>query len=73
MKKAYIHCNIILDLVEEWHLIKTSVYVQVHENAEECTTPDGEIGSCSTLASCVQAEFKDDYETFLKYFCAIGR
>ncbi|GFG33644.1 hypothetical protein Cfor_01525 [Coptotermes formosanus] len=48
-------------------------YLEVHEHAGECTTPDGEMGSCYTLASCVQAEFKDDYGTFLKYFCAIGR
>jgi hypothetical protein len=68
-----IHWTIILDLIEEWHLVKTTVCMQVHEHAGECTTPDGEMGSCYTLASCVQAEFKDDYGTFLKYFCAIGR
>jgi hypothetical protein len=51
----------------------TNFYVQVPENAEECITPDGEMGSCRTLASCVQEEFMDDYQTFIKYFCSIGR
>jgi hypothetical protein len=48
-------------------------FSQVPGNTGECTTPDGEIGSCRSLPTCVQAEFVDDYETFLKYFCSIGR
>lgn len=47
--------------------------IEAPENTEECTTPDGEIGSCRSLPTCVQAEFVDDYEIFLKYFCSIGR
>jgi hypothetical protein len=51
----------------------THFYVQVSEGVEECTTPGAEKGSCHTLASCVQEEFVDDYQTFIKYFCSIGR
>jgi len=51
----------------------TNLYAQVLENTEECSTPAGELGSCRSLTSCVQEEFMDDYETFLKYFCSIGR
>ncbi|XP_021926136.1 inter-alpha-trypsin inhibitor heavy chain H3-like isoform X2 [Zootermopsis nevadensis] len=62
-------------------LINNSTYLvgelpknlEVLENAEKCTTPDGEIGFCRTMPSCVQEEFMDDYQTFIKYFCSIGR
>ncbi|KAJ4439313.1 hypothetical protein ANN_07435 [Periplaneta americana] len=46
---------------------------QVTENTEECATPGGEPGNCRIFASCVQSDFLDDYQVFLKFFCPIGR
>ncbi|KAJ9584063.1 hypothetical protein L9F63_021600 [Diploptera punctata] len=46
---------------------------EVPDSNDGCSTPDGESGSCRIMSTCVQADFVDDYQMFLTYFCPIGR
>ncbi|XP_069702837.1 inter-alpha-trypsin inhibitor heavy chain H3-like [Periplaneta americana] len=54
-------------------VVKVPSSPEVTENTEECATPGGEPGNCRIFASCVQSDFLDDYQVFLKFFCPIGR